>query len=394
MDAVHSYGNATVREGELRFSDAEFARRFAQVRAMMEREGLAALLVYGNTAAYSDVQFLSDVRTSREAMLLFPLEGEPVLFVQYFNHVPDARRTGRVRDTRWGGESMAANVAEEVRRRGVAGGRLGLMGPVPWQQVEALRRGLPNALLRDASVLTQQMRMVKSDEELTYLRRGAELSDRAIEVLEREARPGISEYELVALIESAYLGAGGQTHIHYLSTTSMRHPERCVPAQLPTGRVLQRGDVLITEISAHYHGYPGQILRPFTIGEPPTPSYQRLYDIAVEAFSRVAAAVRAGATAAAVLDAAESIDGAGYTICDDLVHGFGGGYLPPIIRTRQSGGTRTPSFTFEENMTIVIQPNVITADEQMGLQVGELVRVTRTGVESLHRYPMRFVRCG
>jgi len=42
----------------------------------------------------------------------------------------------------------------------------------------------------------------------------------------------------------------------------------------------------------------------------------------------------------------------------------------------------------------VIQPNVITADERMGVQVGELVRVTRDGVESLHRYPMRFIECG
>jgi Xaa-Pro dipeptidase len=394
MEMRHSHGNAEAHGGDLRFSDAEFLRRFARVRAAMEREGLAALLVYGHAAAYSDVQFLSDVRTSREAMLLFPLEGEPVLFVQYFNHVPDARRTGRVRDTRWGGESTAANVADEAQRRGLAGGRLGLVGPMPWQQVEVLRRGLPDATLRDASALMQQARLVKSDEELAHLRRGAELSDRAIEALEREARPGISEYELVALIESAYLAAGGQTHIHYLSTTAMRHPARCVPAQQPTGRVLQRGDVLITEISAHYRGYPGQILRPFTIGEPPTPRYQRLYDVAVEAFSRVAAAVRPGATAAAVLDAADGIDGAGYTICDDLVHGFGGGYLPPIIRTRQTGGTPTPNFTFEENMTIVIQPNVITADEQMGIQVGELLRVTRTGVESLHHYPMRFVRCG
>lgn len=45
-------------------------------------------------------------------------------------------------------------------------------------------------------------------------------------------------------------------------------------------------------------------------------------------------------------------------------------------------------------MTVVIQPNVITEDERMGVQVGELVRVTRTGVESLHRYPLRFIQCG
>jgi Xaa-Pro aminopeptidase len=167
-----------------------------------------------------------------------------------------------------------------------------------------------------------------------------------------------------------------------------------VPAQQPSNRVLARGDVLITEISAHYHGYPGQILRPFTIGEPPTPAYQRLYDVAVETFWRVAAVVRAGATVEAVLDAAEGIHAAGYTICDDLAHGFGGGYLPPVVRTRQTGGTSSPGFTFAEDMTIVIQPNVVTRDEQMGLQVGELVRVTKEGVESLHRYPMRFIRCG
>ena len=45
-------------------------------------------------------------------------------------------------------------------------------------------------------------------------------------------------------------------------------------------------------------------------------------------------------------------------------------------------------------MTIVIQPNVITGDERMGVQVGELCRVTRAGVQSLHRFPMRFIECG
>jgi hypothetical protein len=45
-------------------------------------------------------------------------------------------------------------------------------------------------------------------------------------------------------------------------------------------------------------------------------------------------------------------------------------------------------------MTVVIQPNVITEDERMGVQVGQLVRITRNGVESLHSYPMRFVTTG
>lgn len=379
--------------GYPRFSDEEMARRFALTRGMMEREGLAALVVYGSLAGFGEVQYLSNFRVSREAVVVFPVEGDAALFVQFFNHVPTARRVAQLDDVRWGGEDIAATAAADVEQRGVGERRIGVVGMMPWQRYEALRRGLPHATIVDATRAIQQMRLVKSAEELAYLRRGAELSDRAIEALEREARPGLSEHELAAIVERAYVGLGGQTHIHYMAATPMREPRICVPSQLPSDRVLEKGDVLITEISAQYHGYPGQIQRPFAIGEAPTAEYQRLYDVAVEAFGRIAEVVRAGSTVEDVLAAAESIHTAGFSIYDDLVHGFGGGYMPPIVRTRQTGGTTSPGFTFAENMTIVIQPNVITPDERMGVQVGELVRVTRTGVESLHGYPMRFVRC-
>jgi hypothetical protein len=63
------------------------------------------------------------------------------------------------------------------------------------------------------------------------------------------------------------------------------------------------------------------------------------------------------------------------------------------LRTRRTSHRPTPPALFRENMTIVFQPNIITEDERMGVQVGELLRVTRAGVESLHRYPMRFIQC-
>ena len=94
-----------------------------------------------------------------------------------------------------------------------------------------------------------------------------------------------------------------------------------------------------------------------------------------------------------VLDASESIHQAGFTICDDLVHGFGGGYLAPILRTRRTSAKVPETFVFQENMVVVVQPNVITEDGRMGVQVGEMMRVVQGGVESLHRYPMRFVQC-
>jgi len=53
-----------------------------------------------------------------------------------------------------------------------------------------------------------------------------------------------------------------------------------------------------------------------------------------------------------------------------------------------------PDFTFEQGMTIVIQPNVVTRDEGAGVQTGELVAVTDAGAERLHDYERGLLRMG
>lgn len=375
------------------FSREEFSRRWAAVRRIMADNDVAALLAYGNIGSHNEVLFLCNFPVSWEAILVFPLEGEPTLLVQFFNHIPIARKVSCISDVRWLGMDYSSTVAESLREKGLAGPKIGLIGPLPFQRYESLRRTLPGTAIMDLSQQYLDLRAIKSQEEISFLRKGAEFSDLAIQALEREARPGITEYELAAIVEGAYLGRGGKNTIHFMGVTPMKNPSVCVPAQIHSKRIIEKGDVLITEISAQYHGYAGQILRPFSIGEPPTREYRRLYEVAVETFNRVSAAIKPGATSGDVLDAAEYIHNCGFTICDDLVHGSGGGYWPPILRTRRTM-SKPPAFTFKENMIVVIQPNIITEDERMGVQVGQMVRVTETGVESLHRYPMRFVHCG
>jgi Xaa-Pro aminopeptidase len=77
------------------------------------------------------------------------------------------------------------------------------------------------------------------------------------------------------------------------------------------------------------------------------------------------------------------------------MHGFGGGYFNPILGSKsRPAGPKLPDMTLEENMTVVIQPNVITKDHTAGVQVGELIRVTRTGFERLHRMKRGMFRAG
>ncbi len=79
-------------------------------------------------------------------------------------------------------------------------------------------------------------------------------------------------------------------------------------------------------------------------------------------------------------------------MCDDLMHGFGGGYFQPIVGTKSRPAGPLPDMTLEENMTVVVQPNVISREQPAGVQVGELIRVTRDGFERLHAAPRGFFR--
>ena len=72
-----------------------------------------------------------------------------------------------------------------------------------------------------------------------------------------------------------------------------------------------------------------------------------------------------------------------------LLHGYGGGYLPPILGSRSRPSAHIPNEPFRAGMIVVIQPNVVTRDGKAGVQTGEMVLITATGIETIPRCPAR-----
>lgn len=246
----------------------------------------------------------------------------------------------------------------------------------------------------------ESLRIRKSSEEVDWIARGASLTDKAVEALVALARPGHSESELCAILEEAYLGAGGTNHIHYLGVTPMQRPASAVPAQWPRSRRLQVGDVLTCEVSASFWGYPGQLLRTFAVAAEPTPLFREMHEVAEVAYRQMVDRLRPGASAAEVYQAASVIEDAGYGTCDDLVHGFVGGYLPPVIAGPRRypasavAAASVPDFIFQPGMTVVVQPNVTTSDGRAGVQTGELVLVGESACVRLHGFEPGMGRLG
>lgn len=372
-----------------RFSDAEYARRRDALARVMEGAGVDDLLIVSTQNVGNATRWVTGWPGTIQALLLFRPDEQMTMHVEYYNHVPQARLLARDVDVRWGEEKGIVPVIAELDRRGAR--RVGVIGPLAGPRWKALEARFQVVSLDEDYI---KLRMHKSDEEIAWLRIGAALSDAGMRALVRGTEPGMTEHELGNMIERAYVGVGGSTVIHFIGTTAMAAPDLCVPRQFASRRRVQPGDFVFCELSAAWWDYSGQVLRGFTVAAEPTSLYGDLHDTATAAFDAITKTIRPGVAAAELIQASAIIERNGFTTCDDLVHGYGGGYFAPILGSRSRPAGHPATLTLAENMCLVVQPNVITRDEKAGVQVGELVRVTKTGCESLHRMPHGLFKAG
>jgi Xaa-Pro aminopeptidase len=353
----------------------------------MQRADVDHLLLVTDHRSGNAPQWVTGWPGTVEAYVIFKPGERMTMHVEWYNHFPLAKRIAADTDVRWGEHRGIQKTIEELKRRGAK--RIGLMGPLVTGKVRQLEETFQVVALDSEYV---RLRLIKSEEEIDWLRIGAALSDLGLEALLKETKPGMTERELANVVERAYVGQGGTTFIHYIGVTSMADPHICVPPQFASSRKVKAGDVVFCELSAYWWDYAGQVLRSYTVAADPTPLYRDLHATAEAAFDAVTGVIRHGTRMEQILDAAQVIENRGFTIYDDLMHGFGGGYFPPILGTKGRPAGPLPTMTLEENMTVVIQPNVITRDQKAGVQVGELIRVTRTGFERFHSAPRGFFR--
>jgi len=375
------------------FSSAEIAARHLRARQMMDARGLDALLVFGHSGRrrhyQADVYYLSNVAPQHECYLLFPKSGEPALFITHYNHLASAKDVSVVADVRRAGRRPAAQIADEIKKRGLA--KVGLVGTFFYQDVDVLRAQLPSVAWSDLSEPFRLMRTHKSTEELAFQRKAAAGCDAIIAAFAKEIRPGVEERDLLVLSEEVAWKSGCEPDFLYLNSTSMAASDSCVPNQNISRRKLEMGDVINTELTVAYGLYSAQILRPFFLGDP-TPDYVKVCDIARTAYQRMIDVIKPGCTANDIHEASGYIEASGYTTVDGVAHGFGIDLLPPSIRSKSF--TAPAPFTLERNMTIVIQPNPTTADERIGMQLGDMGLVTERGYESMHASSPDVIRCG
>jgi len=394
-----------------KFSTAEYESRYERVRELLSDANVEAAIIYGNggllTGNQTNVDYLTNYRGEFMTYLVFFADPDkkPTLYCGLSNHLQYLKEVSVVDDIRLMIPNPAAKLTERLDEANVSGD-VGLVGldrryqySIPHEHHHSLSKTLDGELI-DLTAEFTKLHSIKSEEELEWIRKGAELTDIGMEALVEAAEPGVREYELEAAIINAYQQEGGDVNFTFINSAPMdgAEPGEAVTWKSASNRKIQNGDIITTEFSASYGGYSGQIHRPIAVGQEPTKTYQDMWEVANEVYEGMIDAIRAGNTAQDVADATTPIENSQYKIYDVLLHGFGNGYLHPFVGTHDSnywpGGDDpiTADWTFEENQVVVVQPNILTEDETKGFQLGTTLIVKDGDPEIIQKYPVEFLQ--
>jgi Xaa-Pro aminopeptidase len=396
-----------------RFSLAERNRRWHAVRQLMRRDHLAALIAPPNpgnsTDWQADARYLSHCGGGADTSIgvVFPLEGDVTVVAASAKERWGPLVQDWVGDVRTVNRQFGAAMGERLRELGLDGQRIGVSGlaggtrtpegTIMHGTFRALVDACPHASFVDASELMQEVREVKSDEEIAVLQRSVDIVECALEAQLRAAQPGVPDYVVWAETMHEMFRRGSELSVHF-NWISGPAPGRTLTR--PTARPLERGDLILGEIEASVLGYRAQRLPVVAVNT--CSQIIRELSAAHEAlYLELLPTMRAGVTVRELIEATVAIarriapksgplSGLRASL---IVHGRGLGDDRPLVLTRLDGipfydaTTRALEARLPENGVYICKPSVATANGEHEFAWGDTVRVGKDGARRMGRMP-------
>ncbi len=302
-------------------SSAERDRRWKRIREEMSKRGVDCLLLNGNSGRWNEMN--ANIRyvcnyadpLSGTNYALFPGAGEGTLITQ----MPTKRSSNGMswfKDVRGMSTVNLPQILEErLAEMNLTRGTLGLAGIVfrqneniglPWNVLEAIKQRLPNVNIMDITDLFFELRSVKSDEEIYCLEQSAKIVNVGFEAHKTAYRPGITEREYYSAIVHALDSAGAEPPTFLLLESGPLFGDWLTQDPIPSNRVLQKGDYIVSETSPKWAGYQSQGLQCVVLSKP-TPEMEELVKYGTEIWHKCTEQIRPGNTVEEVGHAADDV---------------------------------------------------------------------------------------
>lgn len=253
---------------------------------------------------------------------------------------------------------------------------------------EALKRNLPHVLFKDATSLVNWVRIIKSPQEIEYMRQAAQIIEKTMAVALDVIEPGVRQCDAVAAIYQAQISGSAEFGGDYTAIVPMlpTGAGTSTPHLTWTDQPFVKGEATILELAGCRLRYHCPMARTIHLGKPP----QKLVDTAevvVEGLNHALAAAKPGVTGAEV-EAVWRRTIARYGIVKDSRIGYSTGLNYPPDWGEHTLSLRPGDKTvLQKDMTLHMIPGIWT--ENWGIEISECFRVSESGGKPFCNFPRK-----
>ncbi len=311
-----------IREERLTYSISqhELERRWSAVRRKMEAAGVDFLLMQSMQKINGYLRYLADIPGGNyPATLLFPLDGEMAI-VSHGSKPPAPATTPAppMRRGKWNvinlpstpGISWQNNwhgkkVAEVIKQSKESNAVIGLVGVgyMSGALTESVRSELPSAKIYDASDIVDEVKMIKSEEEIKLIKQCADMHVVGLNVAKKAVRVGRTAREVIQDVRAAQdlMGSEDQEMIIWFGQPGSARYMQPIAGNVFIRRTFKTGDVLDFLIeSCGPGGYWYNLRRTFVVGNSVPPEVKEAHQVCYDALKLLQTEVKTGASPAAV----------------------------------------------------------------------------------------------
>lgn len=243
---------------------------------------------------------------------------------------------------------------------------------------EMLLKAFPDAAFIHITPAIDQIRAIKSKDEIAKIAKAAKISDKAMEAALNAVRPGVTELDIAAEAEYVMKKLGSEkpafsTFVASGNRTLLAHP-------IASHRKIRTGDAVLIDLGASWEGYASDICRTTFAGEP-THEQAAYLRLIVKSQQAAASALQDGAICGDIYDAAYTVfeeRNLGKFLPDDIGYGVGlrQSEFYPIIE-------KNSPTVLKENMVVALLQTTSFSKSIGGLRVEDTFKVKQNGSERL-----------
>ena len=379
----------------LHFSNEEFKKRKTKVLDAMKKENIDALLMFRQESMY----WLTGYDTFGYVFfqsLVLNNNGEIILLTR----APDLRQaqnTSNIKDIRiWIDEDGSnptkdlINILNELNLKGKKIGieyeAYGLTG----RNALRLNKSLETyCTVQDQSELITKLRVIKSNEEINYVRKAAELADRALDEAWKHAKAGISESKILAEMNRVIFEGGGDYPANEFIIGSGKNALLC--RYQAEKQVLNDQDQLTIEWAGTFRHYHSAMFRTIPIGKA-NPKHFKMHEACVEALKKCEDKLKPGNKIGEVFDIhAKTFDDLGFNKARMNACGYSlGSTFSPNWMDWPMLYTKNP-YVIEPGNVFFMHMILMDSDNNLAMNLGETYLVTENSNERLGKQKLDLV---